>query len=93
MENTEIGVPQGSVYGPLLFIVYINDLLNFAPNLRYILFADDTNVFSTDSHQLKYQISLINEWCISNQLVINYDQTHQMLFKALNNYGLLSFTK
>ena len=84
MENIEIGVPQGSVLGPLLFIVYINDLLNSAPNLSYVLFADDTNVFSTDSHQMKYQISLINEWCISNRLVINYDKTHQMLFKAPN---------
>ena len=53
MGNIEIGAPQGYV---LLFIVYINHLLNSAPNLCYVLFADDTNVFSTDSHRMQNQI-------------------------------------
>ena len=63
----ESGVPQGSVLGPLLFLIYINDLENnIISNVN--LFADDTMIFSTVhdpvniANELNHDLNLINEW-------------------------------
>ena len=78
-------MPQGSVLGPLLFILYINDLYHVAKSTHVILFADDTNLFS--SHEKLYKMEkelndellLINNWFKANNLSVNASKTNYML--------------
>jgi hypothetical protein len=58
--------------------------LKASPSLKYILFADDTNIFSTEPSKMKIELTNIENWCLANTLVINYDKTIQIIFRAPN---------
>ena len=89
-KEISLGVPQGSTLGPLLFLLFINDLPNISSDFYPILFADDTNILFKGSNiddlvsKCNVVMEKVNDWCNSNRLTINYDKTFYMLFSNRN---------
>ena len=79
-EELKCGVPQGSILGPLLFTIYINDLPLVCKKLDVILFADDTNLTSVGMqvNEVEQELKNITKWLKSIKLVLNLDKTVQM---------------
>ena len=84
------GTPQGSCLGPLLFLIFCNDLIKILENCRGILFADDTTIYKSNK-SLKYLIWNVNQdldkisdWFKANQLTLNTSKTVCMLFSPKN---------
>lgn len=88
-ENIVCGVPQGSILGPLLFLMFINDLPLFTNNVSTDLYADDTTLFDTGKSQdtieqsLQLALQNLSVWCKLNGMLLNTSKTKVMLITTL----------
>ena len=87
MYSIYTGVPQGSILGPLLFIIYINDLCNASKLFNMIIYADDTTLYSTlevfgnyISKNLNIELTKVAIWLKLNKLSINIKKSIFMVF-------------
>ena len=91
LGTIETGVPQGSVLGPILFTIFVNDLANAMNDAKPRLFADDTNIFYFSNKVddlakvINSELTKLDEWFKANKLLINTSKTNHCLFKPNRN--------
>ena len=97
-ETSEIlpiscGVPQGSILGPILFLLYINDIPNASTIINFQLFADDTCLFYSHKdlaiveNMFNQELVKIHQWLLANKLSLNVDKSNVILFRPKNQHS------
>ena len=87
-KNIRIGVPQGSIIGPIMFIIYINDIPDVLNNSEALMYADDTVLYTADAckkvvrKKLQGDLASIEKWCLKNRLSLNVSKTKIMTFMS-----------
>ena len=87
------GVPQGSILGPLLFIIYINDIPQIAQFAKFIMYADDANIFIIGKdidevyRKLEDLLNFLIRWVDNNGLALNLKKTNYIIFSRQNNHA------
>ena len=88
--NVTTGVPQGSILGPLLFLLYINDIESCSDILSFVLYSDDTNAFYSNPclktlyNTIQNEMNKVVKWLKANKLSINASKTKFVIFKSKN---------
>ena len=91
IKIVKCGVLQGFILGPLLFLVFVNDLNNSTKILDPVLFADDTDLFCSENNIrvlieiANQELSQINYWFLENKLSINVEKAKYTLFHKLTD--------
>ncbi len=84
------GVPQGSILGPLCFIIYLNDVVDIIQNSQILIYADDIKIFHKignvdDCLMLQNDINKLKDWCLLNKLPLNIDKCKVVSFTLSYN--------
>ena len=98
LDFVKCGVPQGSILGPLLFLLYINDIVLSSNVCKFTLFADDTSLFYSHKNQvegariLNTELAKIAEWLAANKLSLNVSKSKLLIFsnKRTSKQGINS---
>jgi hypothetical protein len=92
-RTVSCGVPQGSDLGPILFLLYVNDLPNCLKSTTASMFADDTNLTASGStstelyNKLNNDLENIHQWLLANKLTLNTSKTEYMIVGSRQRLG------